>query len=206
MFARFITVKPACLSQRAYEGGVRKAKQFELPEPHFEEPPVASVPSRFPSTTSPGQEPVDLVEEGRPAVGRQAVGQAAHDRVADRGDGHGLGAIGRRGGGGRRGLLAARRGLRVRGRCPDVPESPPLRASAATTATAITATRTATAVRRRRLILRRRSSRRWARRSSAVATDWILDGALRAPAASGLGYAWTIGASAAQSTASRRPG
>ena len=63
-----------------------------------------------------GQEPVNLVEEGRPAVGRQAVGQAAHDRVADRGDGHGLGAIGRRRGGGRGGLLAARRGLRVRGR------------------------------------------------------------------------------------------
>ncbi len=48
-----MTVNPASRSQRAYDGGVRKAKQFVLPLPHFDEPPVARVPSRLPSTTSP---------------------------------------------------------------------------------------------------------------------------------------------------------
>src|SRR5215471_40833 len=52
LFARLRTVKPARRSQRAYEGGVWKAKQLVLPAPHFELPPVESVPSRLASATS----------------------------------------------------------------------------------------------------------------------------------------------------------
>src|SRR6185312_12191817 len=55
LFARLSTVKPACWSQCAYAGGVWKAKQFVDPLPHFDPPPVDSVPSRFPRTTSPAR-------------------------------------------------------------------------------------------------------------------------------------------------------
>src|SRR5215468_10141178 len=49
--ASFSTVKPACLKYRAYDGGVRKAKQFELGVlPHFPAVAVVSVPSRLPKT------------------------------------------------------------------------------------------------------------------------------------------------------------
>ena len=48
-------MNPACFNQRAYDGGVWNAKQFVLPEPHFDRPPDESVPSRFPSTTSPAR-------------------------------------------------------------------------------------------------------------------------------------------------------
>src|SRR5262249_26760510 len=48
-----MSVKPACRSTRAYDGGAPKAKQSVLDGPHFDAPPVVSVPSRFPITTSP---------------------------------------------------------------------------------------------------------------------------------------------------------
>ncbi len=131
------------------------------------------------------QEVVDLVEERRPAVGRQAVGQAAHDRVADGGHADRARRPGPAARAQPRRPPAARRARSLRSRpAPrSVPESPPLRATAATTATAITPTSTASAVRRRRLILRRRSSRRRARWSSSVATTSILDGGHAVPAA-----------------------
>src|SRR5690349_15107446 len=47
-----MSVKPAPRRRRAYDGGARKAKQSVLDGPHFEEPPTASVPSRFPIATS----------------------------------------------------------------------------------------------------------------------------------------------------------
>src|SRR5690242_959300 len=51
LLASFSTVKPACLKYRAYDGGVRKAKQFELGVlPHFPAVAVVSVPSRLPKT------------------------------------------------------------------------------------------------------------------------------------------------------------
>src|ERR1700742_668268 len=51
LWASFSTVKPACLKYRAYDGGVRKAKQFELGVlPHFPAVAVVSVPSRLPKT------------------------------------------------------------------------------------------------------------------------------------------------------------
>src|SRR6201985_2384082 len=47
----FTTVKPACMKYRAYDGGVRKAKQFELGVlPHLPAVAVVSVPSRLPKT------------------------------------------------------------------------------------------------------------------------------------------------------------
>ncbi len=109
------------------------------------------------------QEVVDLVEERRTAVGRQAVGQAAHDRVADRRR-RVTGSASGTGGAGAAAAASCAPGAEppLAAGAPDVPESPPLSATAATTATAITATSTARAVRRRRLILRRRSSRRCA--------------------------------------------
>ena len=49
--ASFSTVKPACLKYRAYDGGVRKAKQLELGLlPHLPAVAVVSVPSRLPKT------------------------------------------------------------------------------------------------------------------------------------------------------------
>src|SRR6476660_3479015 len=51
LLASFSTVKPACLKYRAYDGGVRKAKQFELGVlPHLPAVAVVSVPSRLPNT------------------------------------------------------------------------------------------------------------------------------------------------------------
>src|SRR5215470_11537502 len=51
LLASFSTVKPACLKYRAYDGGVRKAKQFELGAlPHLPAVAVVSVPSRLPKT------------------------------------------------------------------------------------------------------------------------------------------------------------
>src|SRR6478609_11281164 len=51
LLASFSTVKPACLKYRAYDGGVRKAKQFELGVlPHLPAVAVVSVPSRLPKT------------------------------------------------------------------------------------------------------------------------------------------------------------
>src|SRR5256885_525678 len=51
LLALFSTVKPACLKYRAYDGGVRKAKQLELGLlPHLPAVAVVSVPSRLPKT------------------------------------------------------------------------------------------------------------------------------------------------------------
>src|ERR1700759_5232499 len=51
LLASFSTVKPACMKYRAYDGGVRTAKQFELGVlPHFPAVAVVSVPSRLPNT------------------------------------------------------------------------------------------------------------------------------------------------------------
>src|SRR5436190_6581683 len=51
LLASFSTVKPACLKYRAYDGGVRKAKQLELGLlPHLPAVAVVSVPSRLPKT------------------------------------------------------------------------------------------------------------------------------------------------------------
>src|ERR1700748_44806 len=51
LLASFSTVKPACMKYRAYDGGVRKAKQFELGVlPHLPAVAVVSVPSRLPNT------------------------------------------------------------------------------------------------------------------------------------------------------------
>src|ERR1700748_2831655 len=51
LLASFRTVKPARLKDRAYDGGVRKAKQCELGVlPHFPAEAVVSVPSRLPNT------------------------------------------------------------------------------------------------------------------------------------------------------------
>ena len=62
-------MKPAPFSHRAYEGGVRKAKQLLLPAPHLDEPPVASVPSRLPSTTSPTSSWSTVEKNDRPPSG-----------------------------------------------------------------------------------------------------------------------------------------
>ena len=51
LLASFSTVKPACLKYRAYDGGVRNAKQLELGLlPHLLAVAVVSVPSRLPKT------------------------------------------------------------------------------------------------------------------------------------------------------------
>src|SRR5262245_31874500 len=64
-----MTVKPAPTSQRAYDGGVWNAWQSVLPGPHFELPPVESVPSRLPRTTSPARSASTSEKNDRPPSG-----------------------------------------------------------------------------------------------------------------------------------------
>src|SRR6266581_439846 len=49
LFALFSTSNPAFRRYPAYDGGTRKAKQSDEPDPHFESVAVVSVPSRFPN-------------------------------------------------------------------------------------------------------------------------------------------------------------